>query len=279
MFLQTENDALSQLLAGPVPKCDRMLSNFDRICCFRNTVLVTLSGVMSPDPSNAAISQIEIMLRSALETVLSPERAATALEAALGSAGLRSIPAGGRALRSFVRAHLEQAVSGELGLEQAELFSTQLAPMIRSVPTLFPESATEAKRPYSDPEESGVRDARERIPVFVATSSDDRFNDVANMFKAANVIRIHDVVELLERIPGSGHAHVPRLIVDCEEVAVHPVTLATVADDFDQDLIVLLWGAEPSTASQIRGILNEAHRWIRCDRGVEDLLRVLAVLL
>lgn len=215
------------------------------------------------------------------------------LERALKAAGEREIPESGPRLEVFVRDHLSSATAMHLGDEMAEAVAASISPLV----LLAQQTASRPPHRVSGEREATVRVGRERqhsgvahkgisaadgeadldttkyprvqplgdaLPmVFVATSSLERCEGIANELQECAVQRIEDVVSFLDHLKATSSLS-PLIVIDCLEASIRPATIATLAHELPRRSGVLLWGATDEH-QQLVDVATRNRGWLRCD--------------
>ncbi|MCB9618652.1 MAG: hypothetical protein H6724_04265 [Sandaracinus sp.] len=254
----------------------------------------------SRKPEVGGASPAARMVREALGSVAAPTVAARVLHRALHLAAEAEIPAGGARLRRFVEKHLQSAATFALGEEVATEIVGQLAPLLRAVPSHRPvepkrgramleleaaglvEPGLKLAAPSSlelelepleleedlegepHPLPTRATDRAPHLPLVLIASLDE---DLAGAVKDtlgrdANVVRVDDVVMLLDAVQQHGEEGCLCVLLDGHHPSVHPATLATIADDLPEDAIFVSWGVATNERRDSLQLSGRPQRWL-----------------
>ena len=249
-------------------------------------------------------SQIDRMVREAIETVATPEVRLQILHRALHMAREHEIPATGERMHRFVDRHLRTAMAFYLGNEATEAVMQNLEPMltmadkISSTPPSDGRRRDETRRLSRDRQHSGVtlRDPVDEtdtskyptvqplgsaLPmVFVATKSRERCGEIARQVgKTAAVQQIEDVVAFLDNLKATASLS-PMVVIDCMEASVQPSTIATLAHELPKTSAVLVWGANEDHRD-LTDLAGRDRGWLHCgaEAAASDVAALIHMLL
>ena len=279
-----------------------------------------LDGVQRAIPP--AVKMLQRFVLEAVEALATPDVTQRIIDDALLRADHTDIPHQPRELSRFVEEHLHNAISESLGEEAAELVRSRLAPMIRrhtdpseisyvrvrkqsgqdleavpsnrpSQPVTLPESDERAKSaPVARalPESGVSRETRrpEETPlptVLIAAEVSDRRDRLVDELEGDAVVQqVEDVMAFIDHMRGN-HVGAPLVVIDCDTPTVQPTTVATLAPDFPQGTVVVLWGADETLEEDVKRLARAeaassavrpppARTTSRCSRshcsGLED---------